>query len=345
MSLQLSGSDPSQQNVKKRMEVVPYQNDYEQGVLELFRTFSPDHPELADIKNFRWQKCMRYIAILGERVIGHIAQLPGTMYVKHTPCEVGWGATLIVSNENPVLQTFSGTKLLDQVTTKSALPFAAVGVVPEIEASHRRRGYHINRMHLRMYSRLLRPSRALKFMKMPTLLALPINVLNLIFRGKNSNSSTLKSVSRFEPEWDSLWLAILMEQNTNFTARTAEYLNYKISQPDKQYKCFLHLDRNGRPDGYIVYRVGRHRTKNLELLRVCDLVGGSEAKSDLLYHAVNNGKKSGVDGIVALASCQDAGLYRAAGMWVGRPYTIVLPWELTGRTQVTFFDSDLDNLW
>ena len=54
---------------------------------------------------------------------------------------------------------------------------------------------------------------------------------------------------------------------------------------------------------------------------------------------------AGTYGIVGLSSTRDAAEFRATGMYVARPYPVVLAAGVEGAVRVDFFDSDLDNLW
>jgi len=54
---------------------------------------------------------------------------------------------------------------------------------------------------------------------------------------------------------------------------------------------------------------------------------------------------AGTYGIVGLSSTRDAPDFRATGMYVARPYPVVLSAGVEGAVRVDFFDSDLDNLW
>ena len=85
----------------------------------------------------------------------------------------------------------------------------------------------------------------------------------------------------------------------------------------------------------------------MDLVKVCDFVGSRTAREDLLAeamrYALNDAK--GTYGIVGLSAASDAAEFKSAGMYVVRPYPVVLAAGVTGRPRVDFFDSDLDNLW
>jgi len=313
--------------------------------MDLFRKFSPDHPELVEAELFRWQHCRRFIALMGNKVVGHIAQIPAVFYLSKLRNEIAWAATFVVDTSNPLVQTFAGTSLLNEVTTQSTLPFAAVGVVPQIEETHRRRGYVLNRKAVAMYSRFFHPEKALRYMDKPSFLGTVIAGINRLFREQKQTIDHAKAIRRFDPAWDPIWLRNLSLHYHNFGERTAEYLNYKIAQPNKQYKNYIHLDRLGNPDGYIIFRYAQHRTKDLRLVKVCDLVGTAVARKEMIQLAFEYAGQQEAYGIVALGSVTDAKLFRIGGMWLKQSYTVVFPNQLAGATQISFFDSDLDNLW
>ena len=132
-----------------------------------------------------------------------------------------------------------------------------------------------------------------------------------------------------------------------YGARNADYLNYKLAQPTRDYRAFVHRDPAGTVDGYIVFRRARHRARDLDLVKVCDLVGDDRAQRDLLVEVTRfvEAEATGTYGIVALSGAADRGVFRSAGLWVARPYPVVVAAPVAGRMRVSFFDSDLDDLW
>jgi hypothetical protein len=85
----------------------------------------------------------------------------------------------------------------------------------------------------------------------------------------------------------------------------------------------------------------------MDLVKVCALVGSRTARQDLLAEAMRFALEDarGTYGIVGLSSVADAPEFRSAGMYVTRPYPVVLAAGVAGQVRVDFFDSDLDNLW
>jgi hypothetical protein len=82
-------------------------------------------------------------------------------------------------------------------------------------------------------------------------------------------------------------------------------------------------------------------------VKVCDFVGAPAAKADLLAGAMRFALQDGrgAYGIVGLSAGSDAPAFRSAGMYVARPYPVVVAAGVEGRIRVDFFDSDLDDLW
>jgi hypothetical protein len=158
---------------------------------------------------------------------------------------------------------------------------------------------------------------------------------------------TIEAITRFQPEWDSTWDRLLRARYELYGKRDADYLNYKLDQPGRTYHAFLHRDSAGAIDGYVVYRRAKHRTRDLDVVKVCDFVAEPAAARDLLAEAMRFAvhEASGTYGIVGLSAALDAAHFRSTGMWVARAYPVVLAAGVTGDVRVDFFDSDLDDLW
>ncbi len=332
--------------MNSHLELIPYEQQYLEETLRLLRDSDPDHPELGNQEHFEWQICEKFLTLLQGKVVGYMARIPQVFWHKGAEIEIGFGAALILDMSNFAVKTFAGSALLNRLLANSSLKYAAVGIVPEIEQSYTRRGYTIDRDSLRMFARFFAPSNALKYLGKSPYLALPISVLNRILPGIGRVANgRIESNSRFDPEWDDTWRRILSEQYEFCGDRSASFLNYKLSQPGKSYLSYIHRDQSGDIDGYIVFRDSFHQLKNIKLVRICDLVGTECAKADLLLQAVKFARANGVDGIVAISSSIDRKIYRRSGLWLSQRYPIVLDPEIKARAHITFFDSDLDNLW
>ncbi len=140
---------------------------------------------------------------------------------------------------------------------------------------------------------------------------------------------------------------MLKQQYESYGTRDAAFLNYKIAQPNRQYFTLLHRDLAGAIDGYVVYRRAKHLVRDMDLVKICDFVGSRTAKRDMFAAAMRYAvqEAAGTYGIVGLSSTRDAPDFRATGMYVARPYPVVLSAGVEGAVRVDFFDSDLDNLW
>jgi len=328
------------------IKIIEFEDRYLDETLIFLSRWNPEHPELGDKDRFLWQQCRRYLAIFQERIVGHIAVFSQDARSDGQPLRMGWAATLVVDTSNPVIQVFAGTALLDKVTTQSALNFGAVGIVPEIEDSHRRRGYVVRRDATSLYSRFFNPGPALRYLGKPRYWSVPIHVVNMIYRpSRVITNGRIEKVEDFHPAWDHIWEQLLAAQYGFYGVRTAAYLNHKISQPGKDYSCFVYTWPDGSREGYLVCRAAAHPLRNLRLLKICDLVGTLRAKQSLLSHANRLALEQGVDGLVALGSTRDANLLKKSGLWVSKKYPVVLPPGLPRDLYVSFFDSDLDDLW
>lgn len=330
----------------KAVNVVPYSTDYRAATLAFFARVSPDHPELARGELLDWQRSQRYLALFQDRIVGHIARIPQKFHRDGQDFDFGWAATLVLDGELPIVQTFAGTALLDQLTHDSPYRFAAVGVVPEIEQTHVRRGYTVNRSAVQMYARLSRPSAMLRYLGRSGLFSLPITIVNMLRPArKTDRNSGMREIRTFDPAWDSQWKSILDTPGVLHGVRTAEYINYKLSQPGKEYRAFVCDSPAGRPEAYAIYRLAVNEVKKLRLLKVVDLVGSQDARASLLAGAISEAVRLGVDGVVALDATTEGALYSKAGLWAQKAFPVVLPPDLDGNVRVTFLDSDLDDLW
>ena len=333
-------------NVAKAIQIVEYDDRYLDRTVAFLRTWSPDHPELASPELLHWQRACRFLALFKGEIVGHIAQIRQTYAGRLSTVELGWAATLVLDTSNPLVQVFAGTALLDRLTGDPEAKFAAVGIVPEIEETHKRRGYIIRRDAVKMYARFFHPAKALKYLRKPAWLSPGLWAANVVRPPhRRAKVGEVKRIESFQREWDDGWDRLLGDVYKLYGVRTAEFLNHKLRQPQKTYACCVHTGSLGGVDGYIVYREAVSRVKNLRLLKVCDLVGTIPARQALLTRALHAAREGDVDGIVALSSQHDTQLFERCGMWVNRKYPVVLPPDMTSDIHLTFFDSDLDDLW
>ncbi len=330
------------------MAVEEFQEKSIDELLAFLARWNPDHPELGEGDIVRWQKCYRWVFRYHGELIGYIAQIPQTFnYGKPSGREgseqIGWGVTLVLdqSPDSERRRSASLHELLSKVEHNPPWQFGAVGVVPEIEQPYLRRGHAIRRDCSKMYARFLRPKEALQYMGKSTALAPVLKMANTVMRPiRKANTTGIEKITTFDPGWDSTWHQILTDQFELSAVRNAEFLNYKLSQPNRDYQAYRHTQ-----GGYIIFRLARHRTRNLSLVKICDLVATESARRDLLALALDYTYQCNSAGIVALGSAAEQSIYRKAGLYIARPYPITMPPHIKAAMRVTFFDSDLDNLW
>jgi hypothetical protein len=332
------------------VEIIPFDPAYLDETLTMMRKWSPDHPELGERSLYEWQRCTRYLALKNNRVVGHIAQMAHEFrYGDGRPSVMlGWGITLVLDMSDDDTRKAAGRGLLKACEDAPGLKYAAVGVVPAIEPAYLRRGHQIKRDGSSYYARFMKPGKALAYWNKPAALGLLVSLANLVMRPRTTvKHGTVEPIPRFLPDWDDIWDSLLRQQYELYGVRTAEFLNHKLDQPNRQYLTRIHRDSTGTVDGYIVYRRAKHNVKDLDLVKVCDFVGTATAKRDLFADAMRFALTDarGTYGIVGLSSTREAGLFRSAGMFVARPYPVVLAAGVEGLPRVDFFDSDLDNLW
>jgi hypothetical protein len=334
------------------VRVVPYEPAaHLEPILELMRRWSPDHPELAERSLYEWQRCTRFVAVAGDRVVGQICQIAHEYRYRDArpPAQVGWGITLVLDLSDDEVRKAAGRQLLAACENAPGLKYAAVGVVPAIEPAYLRRGHRLTRDSSAYFARFFRPEKALAYWGRSKWLAPAMHIANLYIRpNAKVTHGSFERIVRFDPAWDGAWDRLLRARYELAGARTADYLNYKLAQPQREYHAYLHRDGEGLIDGYIVFRRAKHRTRDLDILKVCDFVAAEGALDDLLTVAMAHAYAAasrGTYGIVGLSGVEDTAAFRRAGMWVARPYPVVLAAGVDGRIRVSFFDSDLDDLW
>jgi len=328
------------------VEIRDFEESQFDELLELLTKWTPEHPELGEGDIVKWQKCFRFVAMHEGKIVGYIGQIAqdfkyGKKSGKEGIEKIGWGVTLVLDISDNNVRKQAGRLLLGRCEDNSPLHYAAVGVVPAIEGPYKRRGHLVRRDCSKMYGRFMQASKALKYMNMSTIYAPVMKLANTIYsRPKKVDKSKMERITEFKPEWDEKWDRILSEQKELYGIRNAEFLNYKLSQPNRDYHAYIHAD-----DGYIIFRQAKHRTRDMHLVKVCDLVGTKDARVDLISRAVEYGEEVKACGVVGLGSNDEEPIYKKAGMPISRPYPITMRPHITNIMHITFFESDLDNLW
>jgi hypothetical protein len=332
------------------VRIIPFDEKYLDETLALMRKWSPEHPELGERSLYEWQRCTRYLAMMGDQVVGHIGQVAHEYrYADGRPAvKLGWGITLVINMGEDTVRKQAGRQLLKACEEAPGVKYAAVGVVPTIEPAYIRRGHRITRDSSNYYARFFNPEKALAYWNKSAALAPLVKMAGLLWRPDTSiRHGSIEPITRFLPEWDVIWDNLMKQQYELYGVRDADFLNYKLAQPNRQYHACLHRDTSGEIDGYIIYRRAKHNAKDMDLVKVCDLVASRTAKRDLLAEAMRFAINDapGTYGIVGLSSALDEQAFRSVGMFVTRAYPVVLATGVDGKIQVSFFDSDLDNLW
>ncbi|MEX2181152.1 MAG: hypothetical protein WD771_03875 [Gemmatimonadaceae bacterium] len=332
------------------VQVVRLEAHHLDETLAMMRRWSPDHPELAERSLYEWQRCTRYLALADGRVVGHIAQVAHEFRYAdgRPPVRIGWGITLVLDVSDDATRKAAGRQLLKACEDAPGLHYAAVGVVPAIEPAYLRRGHQLSRANNRYYARFFEPAKALAYWSKPTWIAPALLAGNAIFRPATAaRHGQNEAIASFDGAWDRTWDALLRARYELYGKRDADFLNYKLAQPNRTYRAFIHRNAAGTVDGYIVFRRARHITRDLDLVKVCDVVGAELTQRDLLTEVTRFAATDarGTYGIVALSGTADAAAFRSAGLFVARPYPVVVAAAVPGRMRVSFFDSDLDDLW
>jgi hypothetical protein len=329
-----------------QVEIKDFEENQMDELLALLTKWSPDHPELGEGDIVKWQKCHRFVAMHEGKIVGYIGQIAhdfkygkksGRPGVEH----IGWGVTLVLNMSDNEIRKEAGRRLLGRCENNPPLQYAGVGVVPAIEEPYKRRGHVVRRDCSKMYARFSRPAKALKYLGKSSIYAPVIKVADIFCpKRKRVRREKIKKIGEFKPEWDEKWDKLMFEQYELYGIRNAEFLNYKLTQPNRDYHVYIHSD-----DGYIIFRHAIRRTRDLNLVKVCDLVGTEEAKVNLVSLAVDFSDEVKAYGVVALGSFEEEKTYKKAGICISRPYPVTMRPHITAKMHVSFFDSDLDNLW
>lgn len=319
-------------------------------LLDFLKKHCPDHPELGEGSVVKWSygHCDMFIATYDSRIVGCAFQIPHVFNYgkasKMPPEQIGWLTNFILDMSDSKIRKEAGRALLNKEENNPPLKFNGLAMIPPIEAVYRRRGHQIRRDCCNMYARFENPSKVLKYLSKPSFYAPIIRLMNLFCRvwaGLDEDMiEGLTPIDRFEADWDSIVDGILYEQYELYGIRNAEYLNYKLTQPNREYDVYRHIT-----GGYIILRTAKHPIKDLTLVKVCDLVGSDGVKQRLLRLAMKYYYHVKADGIVAIDSAGDKKLYRSVGMYISKPYPICLHKSIKAKVHISFFDSDLDNLW
>ncbi len=332
-------------------EIIEFKEEELDELSKFLYDNSPDHPEIANKDLLLWTKSYRFISRSKIDIVGYIAQIPQIFRYRDKNKQkgierIGWSTTLVLKDFGDLpdaarRRTAYTHELLSKVENNPPWQFAAVGVVPEIEEFYRIRNHIVRHDCVKMYSRFADPLRMLRYVKKSTAYSFPIKMLNcLLGYSQIPASNKIEKITMFNPEWDNDWNLLLSSNYELYGERTAEFLNYKLSQPNKNYITYIHADR-----GYIIFREARHFVKDLHIVKICDLVGTENARFDLIGLALDYAKIINAYGIVALGSATDEPFYRRSGLFISKPYVVTLNPKITSTMHVTFFDADLDNLW
>ncbi len=315
-------------------------------LLAFLTRWSGDHPELGEGDIIRWQQCYRFMALHEDRIVGYIAQIPhqfryGARSGREGIEQIGWAVTLVLDMSDDKVRKSAGRGLLARCEQNPPWQYAGVGMVPGIEKAYIRRGHAIRTDCSRWYARFLQPEKALAYEDKSLIYAPAMRAANVLLRASRKVShGVIRKIDRFKLEWDAQWDDLLSRQYELYGKRDAEYLNYKLTQPNRDYHVYTHSD-----GGYIVFRHATHRVKDMNLVKVCDLVGTPLARADLLTLAVKYTYDAGAYGVVAMGAASDRRTYWKAGLYISRRYLIAMSPTIKAKMHISFFDSDLDNLW
>ncbi len=335
------------------IELVEYTSDRLSDLIKFLSDWESVHPEIASVSRVEWQKCFFYLALKNERIVGCIGQIPHEFFyginsgrygdIEH----IGWAVCLVLDTDDNATRKEAGRLLLSKCENKPPLKYTGVGMVPGVEGVYIRRGHVVRRDCSSMYGRFSHPAKVMRYLQKPAWLSPVIKTVNFIIRKRRVMKGYFKVITKFESKWDPIWQKLLDESYELYGERTANFLNYKLSQPGKEYHSLLFYtdQQSNLPDGYLIYRLAQHNTKDLRFVKICDYVGTPAAKTRLISEAMACADKIDNYGIVAIGSVDDKNIFRSMGLYISKPYPICMSPTITSKMHITFFDSDLDELW
>lgn len=313
------------------------------------------HPELATTEKMLWQRRQLFLALSGNDndIVGCIGQIPHMFYYGQKTAQygaiehIGWAITLVLDMSEDAIRKEAGRMLLSKCEKNPPLKYSGVGMVPTVESVYERRGHTIRRDCAYMFGRFSRPIKILNYLGKSIWLSPIFKMANFIMPRRSINRGFCRKIDKFESEWNIIWQRILEETYQLYGERNSDYLNYKLSQPGKEYivNLFYSDEKSELPEGYIIYRLAKHETKDLRLIKICDYVGTIDAKVRLISEAIKFAYANESYGIVAIGGIEDKSLFRLLGLYVAKPYPIALSPTIKTKMHITFFDSDLDDLW
>src|SRR2546430_9282651 len=76
--------------------IIPFDEKYLAETLAMMRRWSPHHPELGERSLYDWQRCSRYLALAGGKVVGPIGKIDHEFAYANgpPPGKLGGGFTL-----------------------------------------------------------------------------------------------------------------------------------------------------------------------------------------------------------------------------------------------------------
>ncbi len=315
------------------IEIEKYHISKTKELSDFLTEHAPRHPEIWDCTMINWQKGNKYLALMNGKIVGFIMQINQQFSKGY---EIGWTTTIILNRKNKIIQALTGDALLKKVESLTSYP-CSVGVVDNMIEPYKKRGYNVRYDCSRLYSRFLKPSKGVKFLGYSKVLTIILSFLNMIFRIKSLRQNQfIEQISKFDKTYDS-WESKLNIYSVH-GIRNKEYLNWKLQQPHKKYIAI----KNNRNNEYMICRVAQHPVKDFVALKICDIVATD--KTDFITYAIHIAEELGVDAIISLDSQLDSNAYRKCGMYMEKKYPIAVR-GIDKKVHVTFFDSDLDNLW
>src|SRR5947199_9903907 len=112
--------------------IIPFDPKYLAETLAMMRRWSPHHPELGERSLYDWQRCSRYLALAGGKVVGHIGQIEHEFRYANgrSPVKLGWGITLVLDMSDDATRKAAGRQLPKPGAGAPGLQFPAPGAPP-----------------------------------------------------------------------------------------------------------------------------------------------------------------------------------------------------------------------
>lgn len=358
--------------------LVSYEDNPEnrQRLFDFYNLVYPGAPWLLDVNRFIWQNLSNPLLPNGktaiwllydqdENIIGQNIYINYNLSIDKKIYYGNCSTNLIV--KPGIVGKGFGHKMIERNESLDGVAYA-VGITPASTRAFLKRGWVLVE-DAKLMSKIINPIPNLRYVGWPKwkiiLLSPVMKCFNYLFdfyaalKGNDYKDVTCRELDRFTPEMDQYWSDYLSDYAIHFE-RSHTTLNYKYNSRDDVQHTKLLFEQNGKPVGYLVYRLSHNPVKKITLGRIVDYVYdpalGDSFFRYLLKIAIGELKAKKVDGIVGIASNEMmVKAYKDNGIFFSRVQPAIIKekgFDISALRNkfktlwyITLGDSDLDNYW